>query len=271
MTESSRPQQQPTRTRPDDLRPFQEAFARAFAAAASALLRTEVCVRPAGLGRGDARAGEHRTVCRLPMATAAAGGAGEGGGGQLWLGLSAGAAYAAVDRLLGGGGEGGHIPERPLTAVERGLMRPLAEAARGSVLEAWPAEGAALAPLRGEARAPGGDEGEVIAAFTLEMDGRGGAAWLTLPSGALRPPAADARKPRQSVELSASLPQTPLPVEELTRLAPGDLLATGAEADAEVTVRVAGIPKYVARLGRHGGRRAVTITRRFGEKEKHGE
>ena len=32
------------------------------------------------------------------------------------------------------------------------------------------------------------------------------------------------------------------------------------EADAEVIVRVAGIPKYRARLGSHNGRRAVTIT-----------
>ena len=46
-------------------------------------------------------------------------------------------------------------------------------------------------------------------------------------------------------------------------LAVGDVLATDIATDAEVIIRVAGVPKFAARLGQFKGRRAIVITRKL--------
>jgi flagellar motor switch protein FliM len=65
------------------------------------------------------------------------------------------------------------------------------------------------------------------------------------------------------MELSVSLRDIDVPASDAERLCDGDIVATGLPADGEVIVRLAGIPKFLARMGQVDGRRAITILRRL--------
>ncbi len=250
---------------PDGYRTLQDAFAASFAAAASAVLGADVHVRPAGLGLpGATDAG-----CRLALSGfAAVEEAGSAPARPVALVISPPACFGMVDRLLGGRG-GSAPPARAVTDVERRLLARFAGIARASLSRALP-EGA-RARLRPVATVEDDDEASVHLAFSVAIDTPAGrtppaALWLSLPAEAIATEsAAPPEHPREKLELTASLPPTRLRGSEVAGLATGDTLASGSPPDAEVIVRVAGIPKYVGQLGRHNGRRAVTVLRRIGE------
>ncbi|MEI7837778.1 MAG: FliM/FliN family flagellar motor C-terminal domain-containing protein [Planctomycetota bacterium] len=76
-------------------------------------------------------------------------------------------------------------------------------------------------------------------------------------------PVAEGGRPLGIMELTVTSLETGVPADELTTLAPGDILATEIDAGQDVVVRLAGIPKFVGRLGAYEGRRAVTISARW--------
>ncbi len=67
---------------------------------------------------------------------------------------------------------------------------------------------------------------------------------------------------RAGLGISARFPAFNLPLGTLSALREGDLLSTGFAPDTELEVRVAGLPRYMARPGRRGRHRAVAIERR---------
>jgi flagellar motor switch protein FliM len=253
-------------------------FADRLAAALTALARTEVTVTPAdagAAGSGDA------AWLRFPLAALSDDSQPPP---HVSAELSAELCFALFERLMGGAGEDFDVPARPLTGVERKVFGRAARAAVAALRDAWPADDdfPPLAPMEapGSADGAGAADEEWVATFAVDVGGRPGALRLCLPhdlggmaavvprhvdahGGTRRPPCHPA--PRRPLDLVAALPDIELSREQLGALEPGDLLATGLPPDAEVVVSVAGIPRFTARLGKHNGRRAVTITRKLGE------
>ncbi|MFB3890809.1 MAG: FliM/FliN family flagellar motor switch protein [Phycisphaerae bacterium] len=209
-------------------------------------------------------------------------------------------AFPIINCLLGGSSDDPFIPRRPLTAIERRLLARIVERACASLVRAWPGRGAPrLTPIADSGTVPpsgtvpgcskaGGQsqtagqspavqsavrnpQSEVLltAGFELGLDRQAGTMRIALAVDLLPPlasplRAATAAGPGASpLEVTAALDETTIAAADLARLAPGDILALDTPIDGEVIIRVAGIPKFVGRLGTCNGRRAVTITRRI--------
>ena len=192
--------------------------------------------------------------------------------GLIWLEIPASVAYAMVDSLLGGEGQGVYIPDRPLTAVERRLLRPVMAAAAEYLIQCVPVSasvqpapegGAPSNTHRPDARS---DQPVAVWTFVISVGGQKGRLSLCLPRWLLGSATPGEMAPPQRtgpVEISAALSDVPIEAEDLANLTPGDILTTDTPVDGDVIVRVAGIPKYRARLGACNRRRAVTITGPF--------
>lgn len=256
---------------PPSLAAFQRDFASRLARGLGGLLHVDVEVRPAGGSAADAAA-PAGGVWRLAEVDDA---------DAVELELSPEAAYGLFERQTGSGGGPPYVPDRPLTDIERSLLGPAANVAKVALHDAWP-DGApplALAEAAEEAGTFSGQRASdaepdasgrkkcqrpasgLRAAFKLSFGAIRGLLWLRLPRRVFASTGADGRQP---VELSAELGETTLPREDVERLAVGDLLATGRSTREPVTVRVAGIPRFVGRLGKHNAHRAVTILKRLG-------
>ena len=193
-------------------------------------------------------------------------------------------AYVILDRLLGGSHEGAFIPTRPLTGLERALLRRVAALTAASLARAWPTYPPALGAVDDPPAALGEptaiDQEPVWAiSFSLKVGRHLGTMRLAIPlrwiswdhcpaapgpgRGSYHPDGEGACQAQGSVELSAAVEGTTIPLEDLAGLASGDVVMTDCPADGEVMVRIAGIPKFLARLGASNGRRAITITRRI--------
>ena len=246
-----------------------------LAASLSALLRTPVTVRAHGAERRDwgqfSRSVSEQTCC-FPLA-------GGDGRAAAWVEIPAALAFAFCARMLGGAGgaEGGEreIPDRPLTPIERRVL--------GRVVDTV---AAALAPASPQLHRPDGqtdttdpppDEPAAVLRLSVKMQPHAGPLRIcllcrSLP-GELQPPADTAGQyhaiqvPAASgdspLELSVALDECTVDADELAGLSRGDILVTDADADGEVIVRVAGIPKFIARLGTTEGKRAVKIIRKL--------
>jgi len=193
-------------------------------------------------------------------------------------------AYVMIDRLLGGSHEGAFIPARPLTSLERNLLRRVAALTAESLARAWPTYPPALRVAEDQP-APPPEPGAIYqesvwaATFALKVSRYDGALRLAIPlrwvswgsaDGASKAGGGEYATQRPltsgaqgSVELSAAVEGAAIALEDLASLAPGDVVTTDSQADGEVIVRIAGIPKFAARLGSSNGRRAITITRRI--------
>jgi len=255
-----------------------EAFAERLAAAAGRLLHAPFHARVAGVASqtvGEFLSGVRAPTCcdglRLgpPRREDGAGGAPPTG----WIDLDREFAFVCIDRILGGSMDQAYLPDRPLTAIERRLLRRVLVLSAESLSAARTdesgeqfelAEGWGCRPLE----APAQDEPAVTVRFEVALSAQVGLMRLCLPVPAwkgFRPPRRPAAATNAGpMELSVNLPEIHVPADELADLAPGDLIATDTPVDGEVVVRVAGIPKFAARLGASGHRRAVTLTRRLG-------
>jgi len=259
------------------MRSLAEDFAQDFAAALSLALKCPVRGRFSGLSQlsweeflGSIQDPTYCfAVSTLPERSAGQGGLAKNLSGSLEISPSI--AFSAVDRLLGGSSSGASVPERPLTAIERRLLRRVLDAAAaGSARTSSPAP-ARLVPALNDSswlpRGSGAGQAVIATTFDVVLGGRVGTVRICLAVAA----GAGAAIPRPlgrpsagPLQLSVTTGETEIPPEELSGLAPGDILTTQAPADGEVIVRAAGIPKFGARLGACGGHRAVTITRRLG-------
>jgi flagellar motor switch protein FliM len=183
----------------------------------------------------------------------------------VWVEVALPVAYVLIDSLLGGGGET-LVPDRPLTSVEQRLLLRLGNAAGESLTRAWPVSPAArfqaqLPRLSQQSSPPCRNEDPVwVLAFQITVGGRLGRLRVSLPAGLVPEALLAGNALGGPLELTAATEDVVISREELDRLAVGDIITTDTATDGEVIVRVAGIPKYRARLGRCDGHRAVTIT-----------
>lgn len=181
-----------------------------------------------------------------------------------WVQFSSNVFLPMLDCLLGG--DGRHVPASPraMTYVERRLGRRLiaAAAAQVSRLLGGP-DSPPLTPGEPPASPPGPQPFIEISFTVLAVD-QPGMLRIGLDSALVRAlPLVETARPLGIMELSVTSPETAIPADELASLAPGDILATDIDADAPVVIRLAGIPKYSARLGSYEGRRAVTVIGRL--------
>ena len=190
----------------------------------------------------------------------------------VWVEIAPRVAYLLVDSFLSGPcGDGTYFPARPLSDVERRLLRRVFKKAGRCLSRAWPVEDAPeFHPLEDDSasakpRQIDSDSPVNVLEFTISFGGATDSMRLCIPRATLccdseQSSAGHIR--RGPVEITASLAEISLSRDEWSDLAEGDILTTDTPVDGEVIVRVAGIPKYLARLGACQGRRAVTITGR---------
>jgi len=142
--------------------------------------------------------------------------------------------------------------------------------------ESWPGPDAPVFEVAGEPTGAAAHVGAAahepvtVVVFHLVLAGQAGTLRLCLPQ-ALGPVGAAgpaARMPSGPIEISVATAEIDLSASELADLAAGDILMTDTPAGSEVVVRVAGIPKFGGRLGTCNGQRAVTITRRVGDRDQ---
>ena len=180
-------------------------------------------------------------------------------------------AYPMIDRLLGGADADAFLPGRALTNVERRLLRRFAAQAAEALQTVWPGgRRQELQLVEGEFR-PGelpflrAEQEVATLTVALSLGRHVGAMQLCVPEWVAHVDDAGQPKRRHAegpLELAASL-QAEIDPGELVDLAPGDIVITDLATDGEVVVRLAGIPKFAARLCASDGKRAVTITRKL--------
>ncbi len=185
----------------------------------------------------------------------------------VWVDVATEIAYPILDVLLGGSGGRAQVIDRPLTAVERRLLQRLPEAVAECLSAALEPTGLSVKLSTGPApaaAAPAGPQEAVVLTFRLTCRGADGAMRVCLPAvvlEAILPHAAAQGGAWSALELSAALPDAAMPASELSGLAVGDILTTDVPSDGDVTVRLAGVAKFTARLGACHGHRAITITK----------
>jgi flagellar motor switch protein FliM len=260
---------------PDARRKGQD-FAREFSAAAGGLLRTPVQVRlvaSAPVSAKDFAASVEEPSClyRLVGPNPAA-----ASDAEAFAELAPPIAFALVDRLFGGTGTGEPSAERPLTSMERKALARVMDLVSTCLHKAC-GETSALG-VTGDAsgecmdRLSRDDRPHLCLTVELCLDGRAGTLRIcgcpVSASAAKEPSATRPAASQGPLELTVSPPEVYLAEEELAGLAAGDIVETETPVDGEVIVRVAGIPKFAARLGISEGKRCITILRRLDTPKK---
>lgn len=199
----------------------------------------------------------------------------------LWVDVAIEIAHPILDVLLGDSARRPPTTDRPLTAVERRLLQRLPEAAAEALTSALARTGHTVALAdRAASPSPPPPSRQPAAVLTFRLSIRAsagpghrdrtparfadGTMRICLPAAMLAAalPTGSAELAQwAAIELSAALPDTSLPAADAAALAVGDILTTDTPVNGEVTVRLAGVAKFAARLGACDGRRAITITR----------
>jgi flagellar motor switch protein FliM len=189
-----------------------------------------------------------------------------------WIELPRGVAFVMVDLLLGGRQAGRYVPARRLTEIERRVLLRVIGLAAGAMGRFLPGRvgiefrAGMETPLPSESP-PGAPA--TVATFELEILGQVGTMRLCVLAGPEEaPPLGGARAGDGPLLLTVASEEIDVSADELATLAPGDIVVTDTPADGEVIVRVAGIPKFAARLGACDGRPAITITRKLNPGER---
>ena len=288
--------QRPERVSKEQMRSLlslHDTFSRSFGAAMSGFLRTIVEIRVSNIEQltyGDFIQSLPNPTCfnlisPNPLE------------GQMCLELSPLIIYPIIDRLLGGSTAEMFIPQRPLTAIEMRLIHRIIDLALSSLAEAWSniqdldfkLEETESNPQLVQIVPP--NEVVVVVGFEIKMGGRAGTMGLCIPFNVIEPvvsklsnqtwlsyrrKASQAdiaslvtkRIERAPVNIRAFLAETTITVSDLAALAPGDIITTERPANAEIVIQVEGRNKFVARLGRHKGKKALKITRRVSSGER---
>jgi flagellar motor switch protein FliM len=189
--------------------------------------------------------------------------AGEGKSGG-WVQISPSIFFPMIDCLLGGDGTGMTGSERAMTYVERQLGRRIVARIAETVQQELGVPGCPpLHPSEAPEPPPPGQPFLEIS-FAVRLGEQAGMLRVAMDPQSVRSlPVAEGGRPLGIMELTVTSLETGVPADELATLAPGDILATEIDAGQDVVVRLAGIPKFVGRLGAYEGRRAVTISARW--------
>lgn len=199
--------------------------------------------------------------------------------------LSPGLAEVVLDCMLGGSGHSAGEGSGGLGPVSRGVLACLYREVLSAWVELWP--GLQESPPRlthVQDMPPDLDDGTateriVQAVLNGECCGREGPLRLVLPLAMARPvlrqmtghraapaPVSGTEPPQVGmsdtrVALAAALDGPAVPVEQLLRLRPGEMLDLRLPADSPCVVTVGGRPKFVGVLGTSRAQRAVELRR----------
>jgi len=266
------------------LQTLHEGFGRNFGAALSALLRSIVEVKLTSVDQLTYSefvfSLENPTCFNLLRA--------EPLEGNLILDINPSILYPIIDRLLGGGREGGPLARRPLTEIELRLVSRITGLFLEELHHAWEN----VLDLRLEVvqvesnpqlvQIVPPNEVVVLISFELSIGELRGMMNLCIPynsieriGGKLSANSWSAYGRRQAtpesiqqirsavctslVELKVRLAQTRLNTGELVGLRIGDIITTEKDIHSPVIVSVEGIPKFRARPGAFKGHKAVLI------------
>jgi len=266
------------------LQTLHEGFGRNFAAGLSAMLRTMVEVKLAGVDQltfSEFIFSLENPTC-LNLLTA------EPLEGNLILEINPSILYPIIDRLLGGGREGGPLARRPLTEIELRLVSRINDlflkelgAAWRNVLELDPkVERVESNPQLVQIVPP--NEVVVLISFDLALGEIRGMVNLCIPynsieriSGKLSANSWVAYGRREAtpetirrvsrtlqnalVNLRVRLAQTRITTGELIGLRVGDIITTEKDVRDSLLVTVEGVPKFRASPGAYKARKAIRI------------
>lgn len=258
------------------LRTLHERLASDFGAALAELLRTGVDARVAGVDQiayGQFLDGLRTPACFYllkadPLAD------------RFMLDVDPPILYAMIDRLLGGAGQDEPLLDRPLTDVEGRLATRIVRLFLQKCCAAW--RGVTrlqLDILQVEdnprpLRVLPADEMVIVVGFELAVGQQSGMMRLCLPcraierlgdalsSASLTGELTAAERPVDDslAEVSVTLAETRIDVDELADLRIGDIILTETPADSSATVAIEGIGRFRAKPGAYQGRKAVHLT-----------
>jgi len=212
----------------------------------------------------------------------------DSGGQQILIDFDANLCFFLIDRLLGGSGEG-PVPPRPLTMIERSVVRIVADRVAAELVESWKEHvrlGLTLSRFESipdMLQIANREEPILVTELVVragELEGRmrlclpfavlekffGGASQRRLQAG--RGSEAERAADRQGVEsavrasrvqVCARLPLFEVRLGTLMRLRPGDVLETGLNPDVAIEVLLNGQNRLRARAGRVGRRLALQM------------
>lgn len=197
-------------------------------------------------------------------------------------------AYLLVDRFMGGAGEP-IVLDRPLTPIERMVVRLAADRVVSGVDEIWRDHVQLDLAITGFETIPemlqmaAREDPVLVANLRVQAAGVDSVILLCLPFAALetfftggserrtasiRGTSTERKQERQALEgyvrganvlVQARLPAFTVPVHTLGRLQPGMILHSGLSPDSHLEVLVAGQPRFVGASGRVGRSLAVEL------------
>lgn len=205
--------------------------------------------------------------------------------GNTFLAFSGELAYSLIDLLLGGDGSAAPQPDREFSPLELRLVHRLFTGILGELTRAWSGVSPAQFTLdRVETNArriplPDGQEPIHVMNFRVTTDTNLSREFcIAVPLALIEPlksqqvradadPAAGEFERRLlavletiSVEVTAELGETHVPIRRILSLHAGDVLATDHEVQGPVLVKVEGFPKMTGGAGLSRGKRAIKIT-----------
>lgn len=206
------------------------------------------------------------------------------GGGALYLVMDPALASVLVERLLGAEPDPS-LPPRPLTAIDRALLRRFNELVVASWNQLWvdatatelspqPAQPHRMLALANDPAAP-----TLLIAFQVRIGGAYAVLHILLPQATVQPVAAQLSRPSArgtlddpaanhavqqrlggaGVLVHVRLGRVRLSAATIAALHPGDRVPLGVTPDAPATLIVDGVTVQHGHVGRSGGRRAVQI------------
>jgi flagellar motor switch protein FliM len=200
------------------------------------------------------------------------------------LELNPSVAFAMVDRMLGGSGEGA-APNRALTEIEQNVLDAVVKLVLEHLSETWRAITDVRFRIQGRETRPqmlqvtGPNEVVILLAFDLSIGDSRGMLSVSIPAAAIETMEEKVTQgwnrtrrqptPLEEARLHANLGRVPLKVDtiletrigtrELLSLHPGDILALGHSAHAPVQIQVGGVRRFSGRLTSENGSAAVLI------------
>lgn len=266
------------------LQTLHEGFGRNFAAGLSAMLRSMVEVKLAGVDQLTFSefifSLESPTCVNLLTADPLE--------GNLILEINPSILYPIIDRLLGGGRESGPLARRPLTEIELRLVSRINDLFLGELAEAWKnvleldakVDRVESNPQLVQVVPP--NEVVVLISFDVSLGEVRGMVNLCIPYNAIErisgKLSADSwvsygrreAKPESIrqisrnlrsalVEIKVRLAQTRITTGELIGLRVGDVITTEKDVRSPLLVTVEGIPKFRAACGAYKAHKAIRI------------
>lgn len=279
----------PERISKDQMRALQtlhETFARNYGASLSGFLRTIVEVRVAEAEQMT----YSEFIASLPNPTSFNLVESDELDSQLCLEISPLIIYPIIDRLLGGSNHDVFIPQRAMTLIETRLIQKILDRGMAALSEAWESVKKIEFKLGDMESNPQivqivpPNEVVVVIGFEIKTTNRAGTMSLCIPFNVIEPMIEDLsaqswvlagkhgnepqwsrliskRLADASLEVSGILAQTTITMADLRSLEVGDIIMTDKPAKSPVVLSAEGVPKFLARIGQHKGKRALKIVR----------